>query len=441
MKVLIISSNILPASSPSGPAYIAGAALKAGHEVEVFESLFASDLTNELEQKIAGYNPDVIGISIRLVTGTIYDESWEFNLKPFDLRPKIREIVNCIKGVTDASIVLGGCGFNYFGQDWLEYLDLDYGIRGEAEFSFPLYLKSLEEGGDIDSIPGSIFKKNGQTCKVSRDLIENLDATAFPAYELFDLDKYQENGVSPSIFTKRGCSFHCTFCPYRSLEGVCYRVKSPKRVVDEIKHIQNVKKSKIFTFCDNSFNVPKRHAEEICKELIRQEMNIKWGTGSLKPLGITENFCQLLKDAGCSYINLAVETASEKMLKNMKRGYRTEHIKNALSCLSKAELPFGITLMIGAPGETQETITESFELIDGYKIPLESWATIGICLWTHHQNILQDARKDGQLKDDKDLFNGVYYISPELPKNYMLDLIRSLQARKKWKIHVNKLYA
>jgi hypothetical protein len=48
MKVLIISANILPAS-PSGPAYVAGAALDAGHTVEVFESLFAQDLAGELE--------------------------------------------------------------------------------------------------------------------------------------------------------------------------------------------------------------------------------------------------------------------------------------------------------------------------------------------------------------------------------------------------------
>jgi len=47
MKVLIISANFLPAS-PSGPAYIAGAASEAGHEVEVFEALFAKDLIGEL---------------------------------------------------------------------------------------------------------------------------------------------------------------------------------------------------------------------------------------------------------------------------------------------------------------------------------------------------------------------------------------------------------
>jgi len=77
MKVLIISSNTLPAS-PSGPAYVAGAALNSGHTVEVFECLFAKDLVSELEEEITRFNPDVIGISIRLVHGYIIDACMRF---------------------------------------------------------------------------------------------------------------------------------------------------------------------------------------------------------------------------------------------------------------------------------------------------------------------------------------------------------------------------
>ena len=111
--------------------------------------------------------------------------------------------------------------------------------------------------------------KAGHTVEVFESLFaEDLDATALPAYELFDLDQYFDHNISCAIFTKRGCAFSCTFCPYRSLEGVRYRLKSPTRVVDEIEHIQSAKNPKMFTFCDNSFNVPKKHAEAICKEII-----------------------------------------------------------------------------------------------------------------------------------------------------------------------------
>ena len=68
MKVLIISANTF-SCSPSGPAYVAGAAREAGHAVEVFDYLFAQDPVRELEEHVARFGPDVIGISIRAVAG------------------------------------------------------------------------------------------------------------------------------------------------------------------------------------------------------------------------------------------------------------------------------------------------------------------------------------------------------------------------------------
>lgn len=440
MKVLIISVTPFPIS-PSGPAYVAGAARDTGHTVEIFDCLFAQDLVRELEEHVTCFNPDAVGISIRLVTGKIVDASAELYTKPFDVRPKVKEIVNCIQRISRAKIVLGGPGFNYYGDDWLEYLDLDYGIRGESEFSFPLYLKQLEEGGDIDDIPGCIVRKDDRIAKVPRERIENLDATALPAYDLFDLDIYAERNISPGIFTKRGCAFRCTYCPYHSLEGARYRLKSPGRVIDEIEFIYNARPPKMVTFCDNNFNAPKKHAEAICEEILRHQLDITWGTGSLKPLGFTDDLCRLFQDSGCGYVNLSVETASETMLKQMNRGCTVDHIKHALTCLSRSEIPFGISLMFGAPGETPQTIAETFDVIDRFRIPQGVWVTIGINLWTHHQEVLEDARKAGQLKDDKELFEGVNYMSPELPKEYMVELIESLRAKENYTVQVNKPYA
>ena len=68
MKALIISSNTLPAA-PTGPVYIAGAVRAAGHEVRIFERLFAVDLKGELTAELEDFQPDVIGVSIRLVFG------------------------------------------------------------------------------------------------------------------------------------------------------------------------------------------------------------------------------------------------------------------------------------------------------------------------------------------------------------------------------------
>src|SRR5512136_518169 len=160
MKVLIISSNSLPAA-PTGPVYVAGAAREAGHEVRIYERLFASDLKAELSTVLTDFQPDVIGISIRLVFGDELDKKAPLGTRHTDLKPGVKEIVDIIRQFSDARLVLGGPGFNYYARDWLEYLDLDCGIRGEGEEAFPLFLKRLEKGGDIYSVPGYASMNNG----------------------------------------------------------------------------------------------------------------------------------------------------------------------------------------------------------------------------------------------------------------------------------------
>jgi hypothetical protein len=55
--------------------------------------------------------------------------------------------------------------------------------------------------------------------------------------------------------------------------------------------------------------------------------------------------------------------------------------------------------------------------------------------------VVDDARKEGQLENDKELFNGACYMSPELTQDYMIELIESLRAREDCTVQVNKPYA
>jgi len=437
MKVLIISSNSLPAA-PTGPVYVAGAVRQAGHEVQIYERLFANDLKAELSTVLADFQPDVVGISIRLVFGDELDKEAPLGTRHTDMKPGVKEIVDIIRQFSDARLVLGGPGFNYYARDWLEYLDLDCGIRGEGEEALPLFLKRLEDGGDIYSIPGCASMNNGNYHSVSPAPVEDLDGQALPAYDLLDWQSYAGREVTPAIFTKRGCAFSCTYCPYSKLEGKRFRLKSPQRVIAEARHILKSTNAGKVRFCDNNFNAPCQHAEAICKALITENAEFQWGTGDLRPVGVTDEFCHLMEDSGCFYVNLAMESASESMLKSMKRGYSVKQVRHSLESLSRSKIPFSASLMLGAPGETPETIAESLSVLDDYPIPNNVWVTIGIYMWTDFQDIVAQARREGILKDDKDLFLGAVYLSPGLPKSYLLELLEMLQTRQNYLVQFNK---
>ncbi len=437
MKVLIISSNSLPAA-PTGPVYVAGAVREAGHEVQIYERLFANDLEGELSTVLADFRPDVIGVSIRLVFGDELDMHAPLGTHHTDLRPRVKQITDVVKRNTDTRIVLGGPGFNYYARDWLEYLDLDYGIRGEGEESFPLFLNKLAEGGDIYSVPGCVFRNDGGFHSVPPRLVMDLDGQALPAYDLLDWPLYAEKEITPAIFTKRGCAFSCTYCPYSKLEGKHYRLKSPQRVIAEARHIIKHTRTGKVMFCDNNFNAPRQHAEAICKTLIAEKADFQWGTGDLRPAGVTDDFCRLLEASGCFYANLSIESASEMMLKSMKRGYTVRQVRESLEALSRSKIPFGASLMLGAPGETPETIAETLSVLDDYQIPNGVWVTIGVYLWTDYQDIVAERRMAGMLKDDKELFTGSVYLSPGLPKTYLSELPEMLRSRGNYSVQFNK---
>jgi radical SAM superfamily enzyme YgiQ (UPF0313 family) len=437
MKVLIISSNTLPAA-PTGPVYVAGAVRAAGHDVRIFERLFAAELEGELTAVLEDFQPDVIGVSIRLVFGDELDLAAPLGTRHTDLKLRVKEITDIVRQNSHARIILGGPGFNYYARDWLEYLDLDYGIRGEGEESFPMFLKRLAEGEDSFTVPGCTFRKGDSYHSVTPCPVGDLDRQALPAYDLLDWQLYAGKKITPAIFTKRGCAFSCTYCPYSKLEGKRYRLKSPGRILSEARHIlQNTNTSKVM-FCDNNFNAPRQHSEAICKAIIAEKADLQWGTGDLRPVGITDDFCRLMEASGCFSVNLSIESASGVMLKSMKRGYTVQQVRKSLEALSRSRIPFGASLMLGAPGETPETIAETLSVLDNYEIPNGVWVTIGVYLWTDYQDIVAEARRTGALKDDKELFSGAVYLSPGLPRSYLQELPEALRARRGYSIQFNK---
>ncbi len=72
-----------------------------------------------------------------------------------------------------------------------------------------------------------------------------------------------------------------------------------------------------------------------------------------------------MEDSGCFYVNLAIEFASETMLTKLKRGYMVNQVRESLEVLSRSKIPYGISLMFGAPGETPETIAETLKVVVG----------------------------------------------------------------------------
>ena len=415
--------------SPSGPAQIAGIALAAGHRVRVYDCLVDPD-TRHLEGMLKEEDPDVVAVSIPMVTGHIPDESIGFP-KGFDnAHPKIKAVTDILRRRSNAVIVAGGAGFSYFPRNWLMYLNLEYGLVGDADVAFPMFLSRCFDEAALRQVPGIIIR-SGETYFVSSPRKKaDLNEKALPAYHLFDTEYYNKANIPWGIITKRLCAHRCRYCSsHRMGLDPVLCLKSLDRIRTEIQHVKESTGSDALIFCDTCFNRPIAHTRQILLDLVRSQASVRWRAGTFKPLGFSTAFCRLLETSGCTYVGLAMETASPRMLANLNLGYRMDDIRLTLDRLSETQVDFGVSLLMGAPGETLVSIRETLAVLDAYPRIKAVWVNVGI--FGHRQGG----------KSGLGTFQNTHYISPELREDDMLDLIDELSLRENYLIQVNKPWA
>jgi radical SAM superfamily enzyme YgiQ (UPF0313 family) len=84
--------------------------------------------------------------------------------------------------------------------------------------------------------------------------------------------RYEREGGTWPIQSKRGCPLTCSYCVYPLIEGRRPRLREAREAVDEIEQMLADVRPRAFEFVDSTFNVPARHAIELCEEIIRRRV-------------------------------------------------------------------------------------------------------------------------------------------------------------------------
>ena len=408
MRVLLISANTekLPDPVfPIGAAYMAAVAAEHGHEVETLDLCFVADAELAVQAAIRALAPQAVGISLRNLDSSSYPQNTSYI-------DDYKAVIDAVRACSDAAIVLGGAGFTVMPHTIMEYLRADVGVIGEGELAFPWLLGRLAAGEPIASTPEYRCERVGDgVCVTPTSRIPQLDIVGMPLRERFDCDRYYERGGALNIQTKRGCYFECVFCSYPLIEGSKVRMRSPASVVDEIAEVRAARGIRHWFFVDNIFNMPIRHAKEICAALAARELDIEW-SGYLNPKFVDEELCALMARSGCRAIEFGTDSGSPTMIANLRKEFGVEDLRRASQLCHRYELKFCHSLIFGGPGETERTVGETIELMDELR-PTAVIALTGIRILPG-TGMVDIALRDGQLDDDDNLLYPKFYISPGL---------------------------
>jgi len=162
--------------------------------------------------------------------------------------------------------------------------------------------------------------------------------------------------------TTRGCPFSCTFCGSPKFYDRRIRYRSPENVAQEIKYlIENFNVREIHFFDDN-LTFKREHVEKICRLIIGNKLKINWTVPpGIRADKVDEELLRLMKRSGCYYVQIGIESANPKILKNIKKAEKIEQIREAIELCNKVGIYAGGSFIFGLPGETEETIEQTIK--------------------------------------------------------------------------------
>jgi len=331
---------------PLGLAYIAASLREAGYNVKILDAQALNLTSSEARKIIHNEKADIIGITCMTS-----------NFKGALEAAKFAKESNAI-------VVLGGPQITAYPKESISYPFIDYGILGEAERSIINFVKAIQNKNfkALKKVKGLVYKtKNG--IKINPpDIIENLDELPISAIDLLPLNKYDcvitEKPVLTMI-TSRGCPYQCGFC-FKQPSDKKYRMRNPKKVVDEIEEYIKKYHIKELLFYDDTLTLNRQHIVDICNEIIKRKIKIKWQSPT-RIDRIDKPLLELMKKAGCRMLRYGVESGDEDILKLMNKGTSLERIKQVFKWTKEVGISTFAYFIIGYAKENKDTIKKTIK--------------------------------------------------------------------------------
>ncbi len=406
MNILLISPNTLVVPYPVYPIgldYVAGS-VSSRHEVRIAD-LNVLSLEN-LKEMLHDFSPAIIGLSCRNIDNTEAGDSLHFI-------DQYKTLVSWLKSRSKAMIVCGGSGFTIMPEQILSALGADYGIVGEGE-RFSLLVNAVEKGFDPARIAGVISPTGKQAPEPwygeSVRLFQK-DAS----YNRFYLDR----GGMLNLQSKRGCSFNCIYCPYPYIEGRKHRLIEPEKVAQMALELEGAG-AKYFFITDSAFNSDIDHSLAVAKAFTVAGVSIPWG-GFFAPVRHPASYFSKMADSGLAHVEFGTESLSASMLRTYHKPFAVGDVFTAHQQAIDAGLHAAHYFLMGGPGESAATVTESLDNIENLRKTV-LFFFIGIRIYPRTA-LYSIALDEGKITADTNLLEPVFYQADNIDREAIEALV------------------
>ncbi|MEX2682655.1 MAG: radical SAM protein [Candidatus Sigynarchaeota archaeon] len=334
---------------PLALAYLAAVVREKGHCVSIIDAAAERLTLQHLSNRIEEFHPDVIGITTNI---GIYDKS-------------IHTARHLKLHFSRIPIIMGGPWATMEYKTILKRGIADVVVIGEGEKTIVELMEKFQDRASWASIQGIAFlDQNGHVEKTKpRELITDLEALPFPAWDLFPSNKkykfpHRRFPFYP-VMTSRGCPFDCIHCT-KIVHGYKFRARPPENIIAEIQYLKEKHQAREVLIIDDVFNLDISRAKQIMARIIASNLDITISfTNGIRADRLDEDLVSKFKNAGVYSVALGIESGCQEIVDKIGKKLDLQKVEIAVRLLKKYNIVTMGFFILGHPYDTYNTMIQT----------------------------------------------------------------------------------
>ena len=350
-RLLLIKARIEDpegeASAPAVGVMQLGATARAwsGWQVRAVDLWLERDEESAIREALRQYPAEVIGLSgLTAESDSLY-----------------RAARYAREGAPAAVVIAGGPHATSYTRETIARPGMDGVVIGEGERTLREILDRIAAGASWEDVAGTAVKNRAGDCRFNpgRPYIENLDELPLPAWDLTDIDAFgRRRGMALvgrrrylPISLSRGCPYRCTYC--HQMHGKEFRAHSAEYALRLVDQAAEQCRIHDFDIIDDIFNLDAGRMQAICKGFIaRGDIRYTLPNG-IRSDRLDAGQIHLLSRAGLEYVAIAVETASPRLQKMIRKNLQLDKVRGVIEEFARQRVMSSGFFMVGFPTETE----------------------------------------------------------------------------------------
>lgn len=330
-----------------------GSQVCTDYKVIIIDARIHSDV--EVDTLLSEHLPNALLVGVTSLTGAPLLDAIAFT-------EKIKKLDQSVP------VVWGGWHTSLFPEQVLEEINsVDITVQGQGEITFKEIVECLENGSDLSSVKGIVFRKDGVIQKNAPRLMEDMNDLPRLNYDLIDVERYfkLKGRRQFDFITSIGCFFRCTFCADPFVFNRKYSGLLPERLIDDLAFYWKKYAFTDLNFQDETFFTYKDRIVEMANLIVSKKLTFTWAATMRADQGSRMTIAEFkkCKEAGLRRLLIGVESGSQEMLDKLKKDIKLVQVLQCADWCKELCIAVIFPFIIGFPDESNENVEESKEVI------------------------------------------------------------------------------